>query len=253
MKQHGTIYSMFGFWLLLLSPFLTEASQKIDPSVFGNINIKSSAMYQTNGLMMLETDDGDTYLATADGRFLIKNPTIYSTFNAQVVNSIAEFKAAMQLTLNNLHVDPETDLLGYSINPDAKEFGGTLFISPRCPYCKKFTDILRENYPDKRFFLAFAPILSKEVYQQTIDASCSADPKSALQAVYENHYKADLYPVVGDCKKEINLVNKTIAALQMLSQGTMGVPTFTNDDGVVVGITDAEVKVAELFAKAEKE
>ncbi|MGR5287098.1 hypothetical protein ACP3V5_17410 [Vibrio maritimus] len=243
--------------LLLFSATLFHyqlaAEQKVDPSVFGEVDIKQSAFYQTPGIVIAELESGDIYLATADGRFVIKNPTIIQSVNAKVLNSFDDFKLAMTPTLHDMGIEPREYFVGYTINKSAADFGGTLFVAPNCSACKTFKQELQSRYPSKQFFIAIAPILSADDYKNTILASCSANPEGAYQALLSGSFSEHRFPKVGDCKQQVSDVNVTVAGLRLLSTGQMGVPTFAGGANTQVGLPKDFAKFERVFFEGAKQ
>ncbi|WP_299020954.1 hypothetical protein [uncultured Photobacterium sp.] len=225
------------------------------PSPLSNMP-KVSDRYELNidKLIMLELEDGTFMLATGDGKFVIRNATLFSTLKAANINSVAELKRADQTTMHEIGIEPETDLTGYELNPMASQYGGTLFASPSCASCKTLIDTLVTKHRDKRFKVVVAPILSEGEFRETILANCAADPGKALQAVMAGQWSKHRFPPTSrdNCQAAAKAINLNIAALQMLINDRMGVPALINNDGArMMGLPSSDTAL-EIFIKGSR-
>ncbi|WP_435000167.1 hypothetical protein ACRZ5S_22425 (plasmid) [Vibrio scophthalmi] len=204
------------------------------------MNVKSSYAIPTDRLIMMELDNGEIILATGDGKYIIKNASVFSTIHTKFVNTPDELHKSTRVNVTAMRLKPETQLAGFTINEEAEEFGGTLFVSPSgCDHCAEFIEQLKTQQSDKRFMIAIAPVLQESDYKEVIAAQCSSEPTAAFNAMFEGRFSQVRFPAFGvdNCKGATEKVNYTIAALQMLSFGRVGLPSFfNNEDGVIVGL-----------------
>ncbi|MGR5159281.1 hypothetical protein [Vibrio owensii] len=211
--------------LSLLLPVLASANQ-VD--ITGKI--KDQFEYPVDKIIFLEMENGTFLILTGDGKFVIKEATLFSTLRAKTINTVEEFAKASQNNFDDLSIDPEQDLLGFYVNSDASEFGGTLFASPTCTSCKALIKMLTTSHKDKKFKVIPTPILSEDEFRNTVYAQCAINNDEAIIAVMENRWSKSKYPIESGnpCNKAAKAIQLNIAALQMLSTPQMGVPTLVN-------------------------
>lgn len=215
------------------------------------MNVKSSYSIPTDRLIMMEMDSGEIILATGDGKYVIKNASVFSTIHTKFVNTPDELYQSTRINVTAMRLKPETQLAGFSINADAETFGGTLFVSPSgCDNCDAFIEQLETQHSDKRFMVAVAPVLKESDYKEVIAAQCSSEPAAAFSAMLQGRFSEVRFPAFGtdNCKSASDKVNYTMAALQMLSFGRVGVPSFfNNEEGVIVGLPKDDSHLSQII------
>lgn len=232
----------------------TAQAQSEVPTDFLNqdVSVTSHVVIPTDKLIVMQLETGEMVIATGDGKFLIKNATVFSTLATKIVNTPEEMKAAATASMSDMHIQPEEELAGFTLHPDASVFGGTLFVATDgCPSCTTFIEQLDKEHPDKRFRIAMAPVFTPDDYKHTLLAQCNASPDDALKALYYGEWSEAQYPrkTPNDpCKEAVVKVNSTVAALQIMSSDRMGLPTFINNKkGTIVGLPQSKTQLTKTI------
>lgn len=170
--------------------------------------------------------------ASRSGRYVVRG-VMLDVWTGDVLNSVGDIERSMStLNLANLNLDPkDVDPLFYGSGPEQT----TLFVDPKCPYCKKlFEELISDPYYAETFTFTIyvVPFLGDESARATTVISCHENRDDALDALLTADYRwmRRSENDIEDCDKQPILQRMIMA--QML--GVTGVPFLIAPNGKTV-------------------
>lgn len=184
----------------------------------------------------IETEDGSSYLASSNGRFVIENPVLLDMQTKKRLETLSDLMTAMKPDAERVAVL----YLAKTGKPEA-----LIVVDEYCPYCEQLVkDILKLLQSGKKpkydLAVTFFPI-----HRQAVDASCKllhAGKKKARQMYLKWVSSKD--PSVWNeekCTPEARKKFLTLAAQLRTMNGISATPTIILPDGTqLVGYRNPE-------------
>lgn len=255
MKKKTLIALSIGLLTASFSSVAASDAKSTDlPSYLnGDLKVKASHRIKSSDLIMLELETGELLLSTGDGKYLVKGGSIFSTVHTKYINSVEDFYQSTKVDLSTFNLDAEKEFVGFNINPNAKVYGGTLFVSQsNCDYCQAFIEQLEIEHPDKRFRAALIPIFTEDDYRNTIRAQCSEKPDEAVRALYYGQFDEAQYPkrINDNCGEAVAQINATYTSLTMIATQQLGFPYFFNNGTEsILGMPKSKAYLTEVIMR----
>lgn len=189
--------------------------------------IKTVKSLPINGLKMVESSDGQIIFVSDDARFVFKGE-VFDRWNKVAIETPADvdnYATRVNLEAINLDVD-ELMTLTYGTGETVLN----VFVDPRCPYCHKTMDQMKDLEDEYTFKLILIPVLGKESQDIVASIHCAAEGRESemLRRLMDQDFEG-LETPHASCNKE--RLQKTYLAAKML--GVHGVPYMITADGRV--------------------
>lgn len=191
--------SKFAFALLLslaTSPLLAFEGIADNPKVINEKSmgelkellkgVKGIKGLPGSGLNMIETKNGDVFLVTNNGRYVIHEPEVVDTWNGRVLTSVDDLQDIDRINLKLMRLKL-SDLASFAIGKAGLP-QVAIFIDPYCPYCDKLikqTTKLADKY---RFVFVMTPILGDRSFGAAHQLLCMPKEK-ATKIITDSLYR----------------------------------------------------------------
>ena len=211
-------YKVFGklLWASVFLLMLTAADLTAAFGVQPPDNITAKEELPIEGVSIVRTEQGDTYIISNDGRYIFQG-RLYDVWNGEEIDSAEKLKRLSdRVDLDHIGVSQDK-LFAFDLGSGAKEVH--VFVDPYCPHCNKLvkqiraSGELRESY---LFRVVVAPISSKESRNRArkLAALAKQNATQAVEAFVTNTYPEGKVEQEGFPGVEYNLLVARALSIQ---------------------------------------
>lgn len=207
-----------------------NAGQPVDPkTVKQNLEsrgvVKAVERLPITELMMVETQNGESYFVSSNGRFVLTG-TLVDTWHRRTVDSLDDVRKSHRVPLANIGIKTE-ELGAFVIGNPKLPKQGVIFVDPLCGYCKKLLSDIAANLGAYHFDVVPVAIMGPKSEAALKRIWCAEDKNQALlDLIYQTNgaqvsrQECDMKPLAYNA-----------IAFEMLAFG--GTPALVRTDGLV--------------------
>ena len=209
------------------SPFQAQAGKLGDALSrdlgVGADQIKQSKRLPAQGLSLIETTDGKTFIVSDNGRLAIIGGRVIDLWQAREIRSIADSESLDRINLRRMGIKP-SDLSRLSVGTGPERV--TVFVDPICEPCRLLLADMERFKSTHTFDVVVYPVQGGASGAASRRIQCTADTSLALKAMASGSYTSLPEPAK-DC--DVNPVQKALITGAVL--GIRSVPFLIFQDG----------------------
>ena len=202
--------------------------------------IKATKHLPVQGLSIVETTDGKTFLVSDNGRFAVIGGRWIDLFEGKTITGIADSGTLDKLNLGRMGINVE-EFFSYTIGDGEKVV--TVFVDPACDECRSLVSQMQSLGRRFTFRVVILPLSGGPSGSAARRMSCSPDRALALQAFLTNSYST-LPADSPNC--DVTPVQKAMVTAMVL--GIRSTPYFIFPDYVTASVKGRGLKLSEIVA-----
>lgn len=189
----------------------------------GADQIKQSKRLPVQGMSLIETTDGKTFVVSDNGRLAIIGGRVIDLWKAREIRSIADSESLDRIDLQRMGIKA-SDLTRLSVGTGPERV--TVFVDPICDPCRQLISDMERFTSTHTFDIVVYPVQGGPSGAASRRIHCSSSPSLALKAMAAGSYTSLPEPAK-DC--DVNPVQKALITGAVL--GIRSVPFLIFKDG----------------------